>query len=103
MTSLKVVMKVDVNIMKTSRYILQHDVRCWLPSGIKRRGNICVDSGQMRMLGFMIVFNQYKNRLAKLMYEDKHLMKLSLKMFLYLLKKNQLNCRLLQASLILLM
>lgn len=40
------------------------------------------------MLSFMTVFNQnYKNMLSKVIYENKYLMKLSLKIFFYLLKK----------------
>ena len=39
--------------MKTSQYLLKHHVECWLLSGVKCRGNICVGSGQMRMLGFI--------------------------------------------------
>lgn len=58
MTHLKVVVRVDVNIMKTSQGILKNDVKCWLLSGIKC-GRTRVLTGQMRVLGFRNVFNQY--------------------------------------------
>lgn len=87
-TSLKVVMKLDMNVMETSWYILKNDVKCWLLNGIKCSRHGCVDSGLMRILGFMTVFNQYKDTLAKLMYENKHLMKLMLKTFLFIEEKN---------------
>lgn len=58
MTHLKVVVRVDVNIMKTSQDILKNDVKCWLLNGMKY-GRTHVLTGQIRVLGFKNVFNQY--------------------------------------------
>lgn len=103
LTSLRMVMRVDVSSWKTSQDILKNDVKSWLLNGIQCGQNIYVDSGHMRVWGFMNVFCQYyKNMLAKLIYENKHLMKWSLKMYLCLLGKRKKNCRFIQASLILL-
>lgn len=98
------VMRVDVSSWKTSQDILKNDVKSWLLNGIQCGQNSYVDSGHMRVWGFMNVFSQYyKNMLTRLIYENKHLMKLSLKIFLCLLGKRKMNYRSLQASLILLM
>lgn len=92
MTSLRMVMRADVSSLKTSQDILKNDVKSRLLGGIQCGHKGCVDSGHMRVWGFMNVFSQYyKNTLARLTYENKHLMKLSLKIFLCLLgKRNEL-------------
>lgn len=78
---LTVVMRVNVNIMKASQYVLKNNCKV-LASELVVMQTV-VDSGQMRVLGFMNIFHYYcKNMPTKLISDKKHLMKLSLKIFI---------------------